>query len=291
MIKFSLPGYISHEPIIKFFYNMQQEHPEYFIEDRIIDSAYDLPGNLIWNGGRIMWEHQHCKDVYTLIDSYRKLGLKLRHTCTNIFITDALLLDLLSNQYLAYCELEGDSIIVYNPELADYIKNNYPKYQIIWSTARAEKDINIINNMSKQDMVVLDYNYNHNYKILSQLENPKNIEIICAENCVANCPERLEHYKTMSLVQLHVPKVTELQCPYVTASDKRSNFCSDTLSKPNAITNEDIDYLYNTYHIENFKLSGRTLPPYFITEIILYHLIKPEYRNMLRQWVLELIYA
>ena len=40
--------------------------------------------------------------------------------------------------------------------------------------------------------------------------------------------------------------------------------------------------LYSTYHIEHFKLSGRVLPPYFMIEIILYYLIKPEYRNMLR---------
>jgi collagenase-like PrtC family protease len=281
MIKFSLPGYISHEPIIKFFYNIQKEHPEYFIENRIIDSAYDLPGNLIWNGGRIMWEYQKCEKIYDLVDSYRQLGLSLKHTCTNIFITDALLLDVLSNQYLAYCELEGDSVVVYTEDLADYIKNNYPKYRIIWSTARGEKDINKINSMSKNDMFVLDYNHNHNEDILSQLKHPQNIEILCAENCIGNCPERLEHYKTMSLVQLRVPKVTELQCPYA-KPDHLSNFCVDTLSKTNAITNEDIDYLYSTYHIEHFKLSGRVLPPYFMIEIILYYLIKPEYRNMLR---------
>ena len=290
MIKFSLPGYISHEPIIKFFYNMQKEHPEYFIENRIIDSAYDCPSHLIWNGGRIMWEYQNCTDIYRLIDSYHNLGLKLRHNCTNMFIQGTLLTDLQSNQYIEYCEYDNDSVVVYTPELASYIKTNYPKYNITWSTTRGDQDINDINRMSKDDFIVLDYNHNHNYSLLAQLKYPQHVEILCAENCISNCPNRKEHYKSMSLVQLRVPNAIESECPYA-KSQGLSNFYMDTLRQDHAITNQDIDNLYANYGIERFKLSGRVAPPYFIIEVILYYLIKPQYKDALRQTALNMMYV
>ena len=54
----------------------------------------------------------------------------------------------------------------------DYIKTNYPKYNITWSTTRGDQDINDINRLSKDDFIVLDYNHNHNYPLLAQLKYP-----------------------------------------------------------------------------------------------------------------------
>lgn len=290
MIKFSLPGYICHEIIIKYFLELQTTHPNYFIENRIIDSAYDMPAHLFWNGGRVLFNQKIPKDqLYSLIDSYRNFPLKLRHTCTNMFITKDLCYDYLCNQYISYCEHDNDSVIVYSPDFADYIRQTYPKYKIIWSTTRRDSDINQINQITQNDLLVLDYKYNHDNNILKSLQNPSNIEILCAENCVFDCPNRISHYASLSMVSLQTPHLEELQCPHSKACP--SNFYQITQQKPHAISSDYVSILYDTYGIENFKISGRTNPPYLVIETILYYLIKPEFRDMIRQEALMIAYT
>ena len=56
------------------------------------------------------------------------------------------------------------------------------------------------------------------------------------------------------------------------------------------ITNEYIDELYEKYGIENFKLSGRTYPPYILIEMLVYYLVVPKYRDAVRQTALYTAY-
>ena len=276
MIKFSVPGYIEHETIIGYFADLQQTNPEYFIDNRCLDSAYGMPGGMIWNGGRSRFNLK-----VNGVEIYKNFNLKLRHTCTNMFLHPSLFNDYVCNQYLAYCEQEHHAVITYSEEFAEYIRNTYPKYDIIWSTTRRDDDIDTINRLSKQDLLVLDYKYNHNTTFLQQLENPQNIEILCGENCTYNCPARTAHYAAISAHQLMKPEEQFFQCPY--NKEFPINFYTDIQAQPHSITNEYIDELYETYGIENFKLSGRTYPPYIIIEMIIYYLIKPEYKDIVRQ--------
>ena len=78
MIKFSAPGYIEHDIVIMHFIHTMKEHPEYFIENRILDSAYGMPGYMIWNGGRSKFNLKiEANDIYDLVDEYKKLNFKL----------------------------------------------------------------------------------------------------------------------------------------------------------------------------------------------------------------------
>lgn len=291
MIKFSLPGYIEHETMLKQFLLLQKNHPEYFIENRVIDSIYGMPGNMIWNGGRIRFNLSTTGlDLYPLIDSYREIGIKLRHTCTNMLLHDYHFMDWHCNQYIKYCEQENDAIIVYLPEMADYIRNHYPKYDIIWSTTRSDNNIDTINYLSVEDMLVLDCTYNHNENILSQLKNPQNIEILCGNDCIFDCPSRTMHYAQTSACQLLLPNANQL-FQYKSCNKPLPNtFYTDIQTRPQAIKNEDIDYLYTTYNINNFKLAGRNWYPHVVAEMIIYYLIKPEYKDHIRQEILHSIY-
>ena len=292
MIKFSAPGYIEHDVVIMYFIHIMKEHPEYFIENRILDSAYGMPGYMIWNGGRSKFNLKiEANDIYDLVDEYKKLNFKLRHTCTNYFLSPELFGDFTCNQWLDYCQQEGHGIITFSEDFAQYIRKQFPKYNIIWSTTRRDDNIELINNLTKQDLLVLDYKYNHDDNILKQLQNPHNIEILCGENCISDCPHRTQHYFEISKIQMRYPPQENenfIECPY--GREYPLNFYQETLTLSHAINNDDVDYLYNIYGIENFKISGRNHPDYLIIEMLCYYLIKPEYQNLVRQEALRRCY-
>lgn len=283
MIKFSLPGYCCQQNILFFFAHLQQDHPEVFIEGRYFDSAYDMPPGLIWNGGRVMLGGMDPRDVWEMADAYKELNIKLRHTCTNNQLQNHHLSDTLCNNWIYYNNQKGGAVIVNNEALANYIKKYYTNYQIVWSTTRTQNDLETVNNLSKNDIVVLDYNYNHDTDYISKLTSPQNIEILCAELCIPNCPNRTKHYTEISRHQLWMrPTKDEMtECPYG-REDGRLSFY-ESLILPHGITSEYIDELHQTYGIENFKISGRKATPHFLIEAICYYLIKPEYRNVVRQ--------
>ena len=279
MIKFSIPGYYQHSNLVLFFAYLQKEHPEVFIENRCIDSTYDLPAGLIWNGGRGNVKFlMNPSDIWMLADEYHGLGIHLRHTCTNCLLEPKHFSDFLCNEWLKYNEYNGESVIINSDELGRYINKEYPKYSLIWSTTRSDNHIDTVNSLSQKNMVVLDYQYNNNTEYLQALHHPENIEILCAEYCVPNCPNRQEHYIEISKQQLWLP-YQELSCP---KADKNIPFYQSLLL-PHAISNEYIDELYSSYNIQNFKISGRMASPIPVIEAICYYLIQPEYEAIIRQ--------
>lgn len=279
MIKFSAPGYLEHDLAIINFLHIMSEHPEYYMENRILDSAYGMPNYMIWNGGRSKF-HMEIEglDIYNVIEEYKKLKFKLRHTCTNYLLQPFLFNDFSCNQWLSHCQEEGHGVITFSEDFSEYIRKTFPQYQIIWSTTRRDNDINVINKLTKQnDLLVLDYKYNHDEAMLKSLANPHNIEILCGEQCIPNCPVRSQHYHAISETQLRMPQDNSHfpGCPY--DREHVVNFYTDTLQLEHAITTDYVDYLYNTYGIENFKISGRNAPNYLVIEMLCYYLIKPEY--------------
>ena len=248
MIKrFSLPGYYNHFNEIQVLLQYYKQHPDYFYPDRIIDSAYDLPPGLIWNGGRINLSNKHNK-IYNFLKKY------------------------VSQQ---------DKIIVNNPVLYTYLRKNY-SFEIIFSTTLCLNDIDTINKLSENNIYVLNYNYNNNDDYLRQLKHPEHIEILCGEPCVDNCPDRLQHYRTISKQQLGLPLDDNdiIQCRHrvmTEAITPQTEF--DVIqNRANAIHNDRIEALA-AQGFQYFKISGRfTSTPVFF-KLISYYLILPEKRE------------
>jgi len=47
------------------------------------------------------------------------------------------------------------------------------------------------------------------------LQHPKNIEILCGENCIPDCPMRVLHYADISAHQLMLSnRPQQFDCPY-----------------------------------------------------------------------------
>lgn len=259
------------------------EHRNLFKEDRIIDSCYDFPTGLIWNGGRPFnlrdWDMMQCREI---IQYYRYRNLELRHTCTNSLLTPVMCLDHYCNLFFKDCVESTDKIIINNKHLKNYIEAKYPKLKFIYSTTLGITDLQQINEITKDNMYVLHYKYNTDDNYISQLKNPENIEFLCAETCIPNCPLRAIHYRSFSKIQLGLPLEDEefFACPY----DTDYTPFNKTISQPHAINNNRVDELAEK-GFQYFKIGGRGLHPIKWLETIIYYLAKDEYRDDIRQYL------
>lgn len=284
MINFSLPDYYGHPELVFEFLRLQKEKPEIFIENRKIDSIYGFPGHLSWSGGREVGCKMDPMNVYRLINDYRHRhpDIKIRHTCTNSLIDQYEIYNKASNNFIQYCEREGDSIIANSDILIEYIKDKYPKYDIVYSTTRGAFSLEEINRLTEdpKHTVVIHYNDNHNFPLFSALKHPEQVELIAADICKSNCPYRQIHYESISEIQQGVPSRVghEFRCVW----DTSENFY-DVIQLPHAITNQDIDFYYKEFGINHYKMAGRNERIPLVIEAFLYYLIKPEFHNRIRQ--------
>ena len=134
----------------------------------------------------------------------------------------------------------------------------------------------------------MNYNYNNNNSYLKQLKHPENIEILCAEPCLQNCPNRVAHYKNVSemILGLNDTFYAMEQCPMHNKHTFLST--SDIQLLPNAVTNKRVEEL-SQLGIKYFKISGRQLPPLILLEVILYYLVLTEYHQRVREEILAQI--
>ena len=279
--QFYIPGYYTYYTLIPLINFFREAHPYYFIPDRIIAGAYDLPLGLKWNGGRGCNNNEYCqKDIEDCMKYYQtQTNMILLHTCTNLFAdTKKLLSDKLCNQFINTYYRPQDKIIIANPILKEYLQNKYKEISFVNSTTLGIIDINQINTMTEHEGYVIYYGKNNDNEYLSQLEHKENIEILCGELCIPNCPNRKEHYEAISasysgdstalinFTQNHV-------CP------KKENIPFENVAQyPHFVDNKRINEL-SDMGFSQFKISGRTVKPATWLRLIVYYLVKLEYQN------------
>ena len=214
---FSLPGYYIHFTLLKTFLNYKKEHPLYFIPEHIIESLYDAPPNFKWNGGR-EYEDPHIYSLDDILNWYfTNTTVSLRHTFTNLLLNNELIKDSTCNNFIqTKIRNDKDAIIIANPLLENYLNQNYPQINLIYSTTLNLMDITTVNNYSNKHMYVLNYNYNNDNSYLTKLIHRENIELLCAETCQSNCPYRKNHYYSISKDILNIPLDQNdiPSCPY-----------------------------------------------------------------------------
>lgn len=288
--KFSIGGWYSNFFFLKDFLTFYLEQPEYFREDRIIDSIYDAYSQnevpLVWNGGRVPVLRDPHLSMDTVLNFFSQYPfIKLRHTFTNCLLDDpALLTDYRCNTFVKNYIRPQDEIIVNHPNLINYLKENYPNIPLIYSTSIGITNIDTINEITKTNLLVLDYSKNNNNEFIEHLKNKNNIEILCGETCWPNCIHRQDHYRLVSQnilnAQLDINKLYNEGC---LGSNKAygQNLMDYMLSFDYSITNERVDELFNKYNIQNFKISTRSKSIPFSLQLVLYYLAKPEYYTYL----------
>lgn len=285
MIKrFSLPGYYKKYPYIVDFLNYYYEHRNQFYEDRLIESVYDAHFDILWNGGReIDLNQQYIPMIYILRD-FEQFPLELWHVCTNCLIDDEVCMDYRSNYFMKNHIRENDKVIINHPRLIEHFQKNYPNIELIYSTTLNLTSIEKMNEISKDNLYCLTYIFNNNNDFLQQLMNKKNIEILCAEPCLYNCPQRKNHQEATSRLSLGDFKTGWFKCIDDKIGEK---LFYDIQNMPQAITNERIEELSNM-GFEHFKLSGRSISVSNWLEVLLYYLAKPEYIDRIRLYLIHL---
>lgn len=284
MINFSLPDYTWNGKLYSYILHLQQNTPPHlWYPNRRIDSVYGLPGQLIWGGGRSV-PPIDLNEAQMNIDILHNYDIKIKHVCTNKFLNEDHFDDPLCNLWLKNNERYKDSIIVYDNKLAHYIENKYPKYNIILSTTRGRLTPEEHNNYNQNNIeTVLFYTENRDENILSQLKYPEKVEIIAAEPCDPQCPERNHHYDYESKRILGILTDEERKW-HCSCSNVTFNFFfeHDYAPKASTIDNEWLEYIYKTYGFNNIKMSGRAEPTRVIVELILYYFVQPKYHDILR---------
>lgn len=288
MIKLSLPGFYANFKYIQMFLNYYNEHLEYFYEDRIIDSFYDADPSLLWRGGRTPRIDEFVP-MNIILDEFNKYpSIKLRHVFTNCLLTDQLINDYTCNKFVKDFFRPQDEVVLNHPLLIKHFQNNYPWIPIIYSTTMGITDSIKINAITENNIYVLNYNYNNNDNYLKSLKYKENIEILCAEPCDFNCPNRYKHYKTISkevLLEFLDENQDLIMCPF--GAEQRTFY--ELMQLPHAITNERIKEL-EQQGFQYFKISGRTVIIPQWLETIIYYLVKPEYIDIVRQKLINMFW-
>jgi collagenase-like PrtC family protease len=198
-----------------------------------------------------------------------------------MMIDDNIINDPLCNTIINKYYNKNDYIIIHNELLHKHLLSFIPPERFIYSTTLGIKDINLVNQYSKDNIYVLYYMYNNDNKYLAQLQYPHNIEIICAEQCIDNCSNRTNHYIALSKAAANIPlnENESTACPFKEKPLVLENAVEDYLkSFKHAVNNDRIEEL-SSLGINDFKLSGRERSTALFFIFALYYLMYPQYRK------------
>ncbi len=296
-LKFHLPDFSVHYHFNRVFIAILKQFPEYFHDGLEIASVYGTFPQSLWNGGRIINGVFDKNTVKIVVREFDKLGIPLRFTFTNPHITEEDLKDDFCNFVLKTANNGRNGVIVVSPLLEEYIRNKYPDYKITSSTCKRITDIDKVNEeiQKKYDIVVLDYDFNNNFELLEKVQNKEICEILVNACCQPGCPKRTQHYSDIGKMQKAICSYlkTSQKVPFdpekYGAKDENSDYCPymrftmpDAKSHSTYITSEDIFEKYVPLGFNQFKIEGRTLNVFSITEYYLYYMVKPEFRDKVR---------
>ena len=295
-IKFHIPDFYGNYKMNLLIADQIKRSPQYFYDDIEIASSYGCFPPAKWNGGRVVIGAVRRDKIEAIMKEYNSRGIPIRYTFTNPLITEKDLSDPFCNMITRIAENGLNEIIVNKQCLEDYIRKNYPKYPLISSTVKQiENRDQLLAELEKDyKLVVLDYNWNNNFKELETLPHKDKIELLINPYCTPHCKRRKAHYEFLGERQfLHNAQVfddkmalkpikrEEFPCPNMSYDFYRITKFATHIS-PKQIYEKYVPMGYS-----NFKIEGRMMHPVDILESYVYYLIRPEYRDEMRVKLLK----
>ena len=286
---FHLPGLFRYPGLYEALLKNWRENPETFKDNVVIGSVYDSP-TCVWNGGRLVLQNQPGEsDLRMLKDMMESVGVPVRFTFTNCLLEEKHTYDTYGNLLLEIFNNGNNEVICNSEVLENYIRSKYGNdYKYISSTTKrlGKSHLKQKDEIQKDyHLIVLDYDFNRDMKFLKGIENKEKCEILCNAVCAPKCPHREEHYRLISEKQLAFDFPQENWCEFGIVD---SLFCSK--QRKSFISPEDINEIYLPMGFNNFKLEGRTAPATDLIEVLLYYLIKDEYKEEIRYHLQRLLY-
>lgn len=260
--KFILPEFYEDLKINMHMLDLQKKYPYAFANNTEVYGFYGNFSNVIWNGGRYINFKRSTKDeiqeIFFTYNNYLKIPLRL--TFTNSLITEKECYDTYSNIVAELGHNGMNEILVNSPVLEEYLRKNYPNYKYcksITSNTPFNTELN-----EKYYMEVLPKYHNNNWDFLNTISTEKKskTEILCNDNCPADCKCTYSHYADLDRATLNFQIHKKDTCRYPFTAEQTA-FLHDTMSKEHNNIPRDLihkDYLPNGF--QYFKLAGRTDP-------------------------------
>lgn len=290
-IYWHLPGIYYYAEMNHVLFLAMKKFPERFRDGYKIASVYGTFPCAIWNGGRYSVDGFCQKpEIEQIIKLYNDLGIPVRFTWTNVLLEEQHVYDSYCNMIMRAGNNGMNQVLVNRPVLEEYIRKTYPNYKIVSSTTKRILNTEQLMEEIKKDyyLVVLDYDLNHEEKVIEQLlPHAGRIEILVNETCQPHCPVRMNHYKEISKCQIEYDITDKLRniCP--DRSSEARTF-KDGMKKPAFMSNTDVEE-YAKKGFRNFKIVGRGLGMDFYLDALIYYLVKDDSKDFIRQFIFETV--
>ena len=284
--RFHLPGLRYNYPLNMFWISLLKTKPEFFREEVEVASVFGCFPYALWNGGRLCPPEDQCDKAFirSVIKNINAQGLPVRYTFTNPLLEEADLRDPFCN----FCMEAGDNgkneVLVFSPLLEEYLRTRYPSYAYDSTTCKEIRDVDDLNAELERDYkyVVLDYNLNNHWELLSRVEHPEKLEILINSCCTPACKRRGEHYRQIArdertvLMNRTLPPEKRKPTPAWTCQYGDRAGIPNIKDYPTFVSPEMIREEYLPRGINNFKIEGRTANLFSLIETYCYYMIKPE---------------
>lgn len=281
-VNFFLPDFYVNFRWITLLDDLMKQSPEFFYDDIRIGAAYGCFPGSIWNGGRVVLGSCTKADIKYVIEELNQRDIAVRFTFTNPLLENVHLFDTFCNLCMELGDNGKNEVLVNSGILEDFIRKMYPKYKILSSTTKCINDFALIQRELEKDyaLVVLDSAMNNRDELFT-LDHKEKIELIVNHYCQDNCPRRKEHYAAVGRCQLEFSEVDFPACGNI-----NKDFYQ-IMKNRSFITAEAIYGRYKESGFYNFKLDGRGFHKYKVLESFVYYLVKPEYRDRVRLFMLK----
>lgn len=279
-INFIIPGMYEHFQLNMNLLALMSNHPEFFYPNVQIGAVYGNFQFCIFDGGRIFDKYRHTtrEEMESMVFQYNSQNIPVRLVFTNPVVPETSFKNRFGQATLEVCHNSLNEIVVNNKEFENYIRENYPKFSFISSTTKCLNTPQSFKeelSNPKYKMICLDYNLNHNHKLLNEIseKDKPRCEFLINAICPPGCPNRKKHYKLNGLFNLNYGKYYNIAgCPI-----QYSTLDPRMFDHTNNLTPEEV-FEYADKGFVNFKIEGRSLG--IVENACNYakYLMKPEYQ-------------
>ena len=294
--RFHLPGLRYNFPLNMYWISLLKQYPQYFRDGVEIASIFGCFPFSLWNGGRLVGNDQ-CDEAFVrnVIKSINAQNIPVRYTFTNPLLKKEDLADPFCNFCLQAANNGKNEVLVFSTLLEEYIRKTYPSFKLDSTTCKEIRDISVLKEELEKDYryVVLDYNLNNDFELLSTLPHKEKLEILINALCIPDCPRRGGHYENIAINQKIMLENRKLppnrqkplvawKCEYGDHNNIYTIQDYKTFVSPELIWEK-----YIPMGINNFKIEGRTANLFSLIETYCFFMIKPEHVGRVRLLLLR----
>ena len=242
----------------------RKEMPDMFRENIAKLSFYFMFPYSIWSKSKTERNYVPYENIESDLNRYEDNGCSLFFEFENTMIKPENFNEHYVNLILKTAKDKDVNAVVYNNELAKYIKEKYPYVKLVQSEIKRE-----INPIPPYDMNVVDaITYN---SAKDDIQNPKSI--ILAVNSFCNNSHSCANFLSSNKLNFSIEK--PIQC-----IDKKHSF-EEMRNNQLFISNEKMQEITNE-GITNFLVKSNSDDRFQLLEMYLYYLIKPEHIDIMR---------